>query len=90
MGTRAEPATRGAGNLGQEAKARRLEVLYLGRRREDVGAGVLGSWKDEGIGLLPLRENHSAGQPGVGGMGRILVSCPRPGLLAESQPHFVK
>lgn len=90
VGTRAEPATRGAGNLGREAKARILGVLYLGRRREDVGEGVLGSCKNEGGGLLPPREKHTAGRPRMEGTGRTLVSCPRPALLAESQPHFIK
>lgn len=90
MGTQAEPATRGAGNLGRQAKAWRLRVLFLGRRREDVGEGVLGSWEDEGRGLLPLGENHAAGRPGMGGTGRTLVLCPRPAFLTESQPHFIK
>ena len=90
VGTRAEPATRGAGNLGREAKARMLGVLYLGRRRDDVDEGVLGSWKNEGGGLLPLGEKHSAGRPRMEGTGGTRVSCCRPALLAGSQPHFIK
>ena len=90
VGTRAEPATRGAGNLGREAKARMLGVLYLGRRREDMDEGVLGSWKNEGGGLLPFGEKHSAGRPRMEGTGGTRVSCRRPALLAGSQPHFIK
>ena len=54
--------------MGREAKARMLGVLYLGRRREDVDEGVLGSWKMRAVVCCRLGKSTALG--GLGWKGR--------------------